>query len=162
MSDVTQTDQLQQATCEAIVTEIAKAVDAEPSGARMVMRVPGGPEVGWQITVDATEKGGLKSICRLSVLNVDLAPEGEVARVEYEHDKKGKFEARTVYSVQSVRRRGGELVLLENFMAEGPATVREEDFKQILSEAYGRGGVLKSVHDWVQYRAWQLQEQRKK
>jgi len=64
--------------------------------------------------------------------------------------------------VQSVRRWGGKLVLLENFMAESPATVREEDFKPIVSEAYGRGGVLKSVHDWVLYRAWQLQEARKK
>lgn len=161
MSDGTQTDRLLQTTCQQIVTEIARAVDAEPPGSRKGLRIPGGPEVGRQITIDATEKGGPMSISRFSILDVNLAPAGELARIEYEHDKQGKFGIHRVYSVQSIRRRGGELVLLENFLAENSVTVREEDFRPIGSEAYAQKTVLKGVQDWARYRAWQLQEERK-
>ena len=95
--------------------------------------------------------------CRLSFLNPDLAPDGEIVRIEYEHDKQGKYGVHRVYSVQSVRRQGRTLVLLENFLAENVQTVREEDFRPILSEAYAQETVLKSVRDWTGYRAWQLQ-----
>jgi hypothetical protein len=54
------------------------------------------------------------------------------------------------------------LVLLENFLADDPQLVREEDFRPILSEAYAQQTVLKSVQDWARYRAWQRQEQQQK
>jgi hypothetical protein len=162
MSQAAEADGLLQATCEAIVTEIAQAVDAEPGATRKALRVPGGPEVGWQIKIDATEKGGHMSICRMSILDVNSAPEAEAARIEYEHDKEGKFGVHRVYSVQSIRRRGDELILMENFLADSPATVREEDFRPISSEAYAQKTVLKCVSDWARYRAWQLQEERVK
>lgn len=154
-------DQLLQATCEEIVTVIAQSIEAEPVQSRQVMRLPAGAEVGHQIGIDATEKGGLLNRCRISILNVDAAPAGEAARIEYEHDKQGKFGVRRVYSIQSVRRRYGGLVLLENFLAESPEMVREEDFRPIESEAYARTTVLKAVQDWARYRAWQLQEAHK-
>ena len=157
MSDNPQVDQLLQPTCAAIVEEIARAVDLEPNKFRQILRVPDGPELGRQISIDATEKDGPMNICRLAILNVDLAPAGEVARIEYEHERQGKFGMRRVYSIQSVRRQGGQLVLLENFLAEGPTAVREADFKPITSESYARSTVLKSVQDWARYRAWQLQ-----
>ncbi len=162
MSDLIQTDGLHQATCEQIVAEIARAVDAEPEASRRVLRTPGGPGVGWQITIDATEKGGPKSLCRLSIMDVNTAPDGEAARIEYEHIKQGKSGAYPVYSVQSIRRRGDGLVLLENFLAENPKSVREQDFRPIGSEAYASQAVLKGVQDWAKYRAWQLQEEHNK
>jgi hypothetical protein len=158
MSDSDQTDKLLQTTCEQIVTEIAKAVEAESAQSRKVLRVPGGPEVGWQIMIDATEKGGPMSICRLSILDVNKSPQAEAVRIEYEHDKKGKYGVHLVYSVQSIRKRGEELVLMENFLAENPASVRDQDFRLIKSEAYAQKTVLKCMQDWAKYRAWQLQE----
>jgi hypothetical protein len=144
------------ATAEEIVRAIATVIEAEPTGNRHMLRLPGGPQVGQQISIDATEAGGLLNKCRLSVLNVDTAPEAEAARVEYFHQKQGKFGVRTVYSVQSVRRRNGALVLLENFLAENPETVREQDFELIASADYAQT-VLNSIKDWAKYRAWQLQ-----
>ncbi|HVQ43679.1 MAG TPA: hypothetical protein VMT30_01805 [Candidatus Saccharimonadia bacterium] len=154
-------DEILQATCQEIVTLVATAIDAESSGELRVMRLPGGAEVGRQMTIDATESGGRMNRCHLSILNADTAPAEEVVRIEYEHDKQGKFEQRRVYSVQSVRRRGGKLVLLENFIAENPETVREEDFRSITSDSYARTAV-KSVQDWTRYRTWQLQQTRKR
>jgi len=137
-------------------------VEAESTASRRVLRVPDGPEVGWQITIDATEKGGPMSVSRFSILDVNSSPEAEAVRIEYEHDKQGKFGVQRVYSVQSIRKRGGELVLMENFLAENPASVREQDFRPITSEAYAQKTVLKCMQDWAKYRAWQLQEERKK
>lgn len=154
-------DPILRSTCEQIVTLIAQAVDAEPAQNHKVLMIPGGFQVGRQIAIDATEPGGTLNLCRLSILNVHDAPAGEAARIEYEHDKAGKFETRRVYSVQSVRRRGEDLVLLENFLAISPETVREEDFRAISSEAYAQT-VVKSVQDWTRYRAWQLQTLRHK
>jgi hypothetical protein len=150
-------DQLQPETCEAIVAETARAIDAEPPSQTSDVRMPGGPVVGRQIMIDATEKGGLLNRCRLTVLNADLAPDGEAARLEYEHDKQGKFGIQRVYSIQSVRKRGTKLVLMENFLAPSADAVREEDFRPIGSEAYAQAA-LKTLQDWVRYRAWQLQE----
>ncbi|MDB5179107.1 MAG: hypothetical protein JWN01_1050 [Patescibacteria group bacterium] len=154
-------DELLPATCQAIVAEATKAIEQELVGRTMTMRLPGGPVVGRQITIDAAEKGAPLNMCRVAVLDPNLAPEGEVVRLEYEHDKPSKFGVQRIYSIQSVRRRGEELVLLENFLANGPIEVREEDFRPIKSETYGRATVLNTLHDWVMYRAWQLQEMRK-
>ncbi len=163
MSDAAaNSDQLLPETVQAIVTAAAQAIDAEPADRTVSLRVPGGLVVGKQITIDATEKDGLANICRLAVLNPDLAPENEVARIEYEHDKQGKFGTRRVYSIQSVRRRGGELVLLENFLATNAAAVREEDFRPIQSEKYAQETVLATITEWAHFRAWQLQEARKR
>jgi len=142
------------------VSEATKAVDQELVSHTLSLRLPGGPVVGKQVTVDATEKSGLLNMCRIAVLNPDVAPEGEVVRLEYEHDRQTKFGPQRIYSIQSVRRQGGRLVLLENFLAESPDHVREEDFRPISSEAYARQTVLKTLHDWAVYRAWQLQKTR--
>lgn len=150
-------DQQLQSFCEKIITKVAESIDKEPDEAKLTLRVPGGPEIGQQIRVDATDAQGLKNICVLSILNVNLSPASEVARIENERERQGKFSVQAVYSVQSIRRQAGRLVLLENFIAEGPATVREEDFRVISSEQYAKS-VLQSVEDWARYRAWQLQE----
>jgi len=154
-------DELLQETAEAIVTTIAEAIDGE-KGNVQVVHLPNGPEVGRQITIDATEKGGLKNMCRLSFLNPDIAPDGEVVRMEFEHDKQGSYGVHEVYSVQSVRRINRKLVLMENFLAENVHAVREEDFRPILSEAYAKQTVLKSVQDWTRFRKWQRQTAGKK
>ena len=161
MSENSGTDQLLQQTCEEIVTAIATVIDAEPAASKKVLRLPDGPELGRQISIDATEPGGPANTCRMSILNTELAPAGEVARIEYEHERQGKYGIHKVYSVQSVRRQAGRLVLLENFLADNPALVREADFRPIASEAYAKKSVLKSVNDWSLYRAWQLQETRR-
>jgi hypothetical protein len=151
-------DKLLQETCETIVKSAAQAIDAEPAARAVSLRVPGGQMVGKQILIDASEKGNAHNICRLAIMNADISPEGEVARIEYEHDKQTKFGIQRVYSIQSVRRRSGELVLLENFLADSPSEVREQDFRPISSESYARATVLKTLEDWTRYRAWQLQE----
>ncbi|HEX3082086.1 MAG TPA: hypothetical protein VHQ86_02430 [Candidatus Saccharimonadia bacterium] len=149
------------AVCQEIVTLIAEAVSAETKGVR-VLKLPGGPEVGKQLTIDAPGEDKLMNQCRLSILNPDLAPAGEAARIEFEHDKPSPSGVHRVYAVQSVRRgvQGG-LVLMEDFLAETPQMVREEDFRPITSETYARGTVLKSVQDWTSYRAWQRQQPQK-
>ena len=162
VSEVVESAQQYQHTCGEIVRAIAIVVDRAMPDNRKIVRIPDGPEVGQQITIDATEPAGLLNRCRLSILNVDLAPAGEAARIEFEHDKKSAFETRRVYSVQSVRRMDGELVLLENFIADSPKTVREADFREIASPAYARTTVLKSLQDWIRFYEWQLQEARKK
>ncbi len=151
-------DNITQETIGAIVTEVASAIDAEGAQGTLPFKAPGGPEVGRQVMIDATEKDGLMNRCRFSILNPELAPAGEVARIEYEHDKQGQFGVRRVYSVQSVRKNLSGLVLMENFLAESAATVREADFRPISSEAYARATVLSSVQNWARYRAWQRQE----
>jgi hypothetical protein len=163
VSDTTEadSDKLLQATCEAIVQAVATAIDAEPQQNLQQIRMPEGAEVGRQINIDATEKGGLANRCRLSILNSEFAPAGEVVRIEFEHDKQSKYGVHEVYSVQSVRRRANGLVLLENFLAETREGVREEDFRPIMSEAYARKTVLREVEDWARYRAWQRQEAKK-
>lgn len=150
-------DQLLQATCEQIVMMVAQAVDAEHGQGTMDLRVPGGPVVGRQISIDATEQGGLTNKCRLTILNTDLAPEGEAARMEYEHDKETKYGPQRIYSIQSVRRRSGQLELMENFLASSPEAVREADFRAIQSESYAQTTVLGTLKDWVNFRAYQLQ-----
>jgi hypothetical protein len=150
-------DPVLQTTCNDIVTLIAEAIDREPAGNRQAMSLPGGGVIGQQITIDAAEEGKMNR-CRFSILDVNQSPAGEVARIEYVHDKQGKFEVRRVYSIQSVRRQAGGLTLLENFLALGPDSVREEDFRPIRSEAYAQTVVLKAVRDWAHWRQWQLQE----
>lgn len=147
--------------CEEIITIIAGAIDAEPEKTRSIVRLPSGPEVGQQIEIDVTEPGGLLNRCRLSMLNYELAPAGEAARIEFQHEKKTEQGTRKVYSVQSVRRVDGKLVLLENFMAATAKEVREEDFREISSDTYARDTILKSLKEWVQFRAWQLQQSQK-
>ncbi len=158
MSDVVATDQLLPTTCQTIVDEVERAVQAEIAQNVQSVLLPGGVAVGKQIVIDATEKTGRVNRCRFSLLNPDRAPAGEVVRIEFEHDKEGKFGVHRVYSVQSVRRVNGVLVLLENFLADDATLVREEDFRPILSESYAQRTVLKSVQDWAKYRAWQRQE----
>lgn len=154
-------DKLLQATCSAIVSVTAAAIDNELASHTANLKLPGGPVVGKQITIDASEKG-MVNLCRLSALDSALAPEGEVVRVEYEHDEQGKYGLRRVYSIQSVRKRGAELVLLENFLAESPESVREADFRPISSEFYAQSTVLKTLQDWTRFRAWQRQEAKRK
>ncbi len=76
--------------CQEIITTIAAAIEAEPAENRATIKLPSGTEVGQQIVIDASEKGGLLSLCRLSILNVDLAPAGEAARIEFEHENHGR------------------------------------------------------------------------
>ncbi len=149
-------DELTQEVCAEILALIQQAIETENPRTVSVVRIPNGPEVGRQITINAAEENGPANQARLSLLNADLAPAGEAARVEYEHDKPGKFGMRRVYSVQSIRRVRGKLELLENFMAQDAQSVREEDFRAIESGAYGRETVLKSLASWVDYRAAQL------
>ena len=113
--------------------------------------------VGKQVTIDATENEGLLNLCRIGVLNPDMAPEGEIIRIEYLHDKETRFDTQRVYSIQSVRRKGAELVLFENFLADKPENVREADFRPIVSETYAQQSVLTTLKDWASWRGWQLQ-----
>jgi hypothetical protein len=142
--------------CWAIVDAVATVIGAEPPTGVRPLRLPNGQEVGRQIMIDATQADGLMNRCRMMILNADLTPMAEAARIEYEHDKQGKFGVRRVYSVQSVRRERGIMTLVENFLAEDSRSVREEDFRPITSAEYARQTVLKSVQDWANYRAWQL------
>jgi hypothetical protein len=91
------------------------------------------------------------NVCRLSLLDPDLAPAGEVVRIEYEHDKQTSHGISRVYSIQSIRGRAGELVLLENFLAAAPGEVRETDFRPIQSERYAQQTVLSTLKDWTRY-----------
>jgi hypothetical protein len=150
-----------QATCGEIVALVTEAVNAESPQKWISLRLPNGPIVGNQILIDATEKKEVVNLCRLSSLNPDLAPEGEVARMEYEHDKQTKYGMQRVYSIQSVRRHGSQLVLLENFMAATSRDVREEDFRPIQSDQYAQQTVLATLKEWTHYRAWQIQEANK-
>jgi hypothetical protein len=50
---------------------------------------------------------------------------------------------------------------MENFLAESSQTVREEDYRPILSDSYAQETVLKSIQDWTKYRLWQIQEAKK-
>jgi hypothetical protein len=155
-------DRLLQATCDVIVREAAQAIDATPPGQALVMKTPDGQAVGKQITIDASETKGQHNICRLAVLNAELAPAGEVTRIEYEHDKQTKYGTTRVYSIQSVRMRGGKLVLMENFLADSPAQVREQDFEPIESESYAQQTVWKTLQEWTHYHRWQMQQQKGK
>lgn len=155
-------DELLQETCQTIINTAATAIDAEQPEHAVSLRVPSGQLVGKQIMIDASEKGNGLNICRIAVLNADVSPEAEVARIEYEHDKQTKYGVQRVYSIQSVRKKQGSLVLLENFMAESAREVREQDFRPISSESYAQSTVLKTLQDWTRYRAWQLQEAGKK
>jgi hypothetical protein len=155
-------DQLQQSTCEAIVSTAASVVDSEPASLAKALKTPDGTTVGKQITIDATEADGLLNMCRISVLNPDLAPEGEIVRIEFEHEKETKFDIQMTYSIQSVRRRSGQLLLLENFLSDSPELVREDDFRPIRLESYARQSVLGTLQDWSRFRAWQLHSAGKK
>lgn len=148
--------------CKEFVTVVARAIDAEPAGTRATVRLPHGAEVGQQIVIDITEADKLLNRCKLSIKDVNLAPAGEAARVEYEHDKATPSGTRRVYSVQSVRQIDGQLRLYENFMSNESNAVREEDFQEISSVTYAQDTLLKTLNGWVNYRAWQLQQERKK
>lgn len=151
-------DQLLQSTCESIVMMMARLIDHEPLGGVVLLKLPDGVLIGKQVTINATEAGGPMNMCRMSVFNPDLAPGNEVARIEFEHEKKGKFGLQHVYSIQSVRRKPGSLVLMENFLASSPETVREADFEPIHSESYAQKMVHETVKEWTHFRAWQLQQ----
>jgi hypothetical protein len=149
--------QLLQATCEAIVNEAMQAVDGEPASLIKTMLGPEGKPIGRQMTIDATEgEKGLLNMCRIAVLNPDVAPAGEIVRIEFEHEKEAQFEYLLIYSVQSLRRKNGKYVLLENFLADGPESVRESDYHEVLSEAYAQKTVLSTLRDWARFRGWQL------
>jgi hypothetical protein len=156
-----QSDKLLQATCQAIVETVAKALDAEPPGSVELIKAPNGAFAGKRVMYNATdaEKGGLLNLCRISIITPELSPVRELARIEYEHDKQGKFGLQKAYSVQSVRRNAvGELVLSENFLAADENHVRDEDFQPIHSEAYAQQTVLGTLKDWIKFRKWQLQQ----
>jgi hypothetical protein len=161
VNEVPEHDRLLQETCEAIVMAVAAAIDSEPPARVSVMSLPGGGAVGKQITIDITEPDKPLNLCRLAMLDGDVAPEGEVARIEYEHEKPGKFGTVRIYSIQSVRKQAGRLVLLENFLASSPQEVREQDFRPIESESYAQTTVLKTLQDWARYRLWQIQQGKK-
>lgn len=150
-----QPDQITQATITELITQIAQIIDGE-GGQSEVVRNATGQEIGRQVVIDAGEKG-LANMCRLTILNPDLAPAGEAVRIEFEHDKQGTYETRRIYSVQTVRRVNNQLELKENFLADSIEDVREQDFRPIRSEEYARSVVLKSIQDWAKFRAWQRQ-----
>lgn len=149
-------DRLLQSTCEQIVDMAQQALALEQPAAITAMHSADGPSVGRQITIDATEPKGLLNVCRLSVLDPGLAPGGEAVRIEYEHDKATPSGHIRVYSIQSVRRQAGQYILFENFLADDPTLVREQDFRAISSESYAQQTVLKSLEDWTKFRAYQL------
>lgn len=154
-------DKLLQATCEAIVTAVATALDAEPPGMAQLIKSTDGSMIGKRIMIDATDraKDGMLNLCRLTILEPDSSPVHEVARIEYAHDEEGKFGKHQVYSVQSVRRNAvGELVLLENFLADDENHVRDADFQLIHSEEYAQKTVLATIKDWLTYREWQIKQ----
>lgn len=142
--------------CQEFITVIARAIDAEAPERRLPVRLPNGQQIGQQVVIDLAEPGGPMNRCTLSIFDVERAPLGEAARIEYEHDKKIEAETRRVYSVQSVRQAKGGWALCENFMADGMNTVREEDFQPIASSKYATETVLKTLKEWTGYRAWQL------
>lgn len=152
-------DELLQETCQMIITTVAEAIDREPPGRVTVLNEGG--VVGKQIVLDASEQAGRYNLCRLAVLDVDTSQFGEAARIEFEHDKDTKFGVQRVYSIQSVRKKAGKFFLLENFLATGPESVREADFRPIMSESYAQETVLKTLRDWTRYRQWQLQHPNK-
>ncbi len=141
--------------CQEFITTIAQAIDAEPVKFRATIKTPAGVVVGQQVVIDTAEPGAPMKRCKISIFDVGLAPAGEAARVEYEHDKKTNAGLKRVYSVQSVRSVDGQLALYENFMTD-MSIIREEDFLQISSETYAKNTILKILKDWVGYRAWQL------
>ncbi len=150
-------DQLLQDTCKMIVTTVAEAIDKEPSAGITKLGTESGMEFGRQIVISVPQKDGLLNVCRLTVLNARLNAEGEIARIEYEHDKQTKFGVERAYSLQSVRSHDDELVLMENFLADAPEHVREADFRPILSDSYAQETVLQTLGEWTRYRAYQIQ-----
>lgn len=150
-------DQLLQDTCKMIVTTVAEAIDHETTAHVTRLNLDTGIEYGRQIVINVAQPDGLLNVCRLTVLNATLNQEGEVARIEYEHDKQTKFGPERSYSVQSVRRKGTEYILMENFLADAPEHVREADFRPILSDSYAQETVLKTLREWTRYRSWQIQ-----
>jgi hypothetical protein len=152
-------DKLLQATCETIVTLIAGVLDAEPSGSAEILRAKQGPILGKRLMINATGEDKLLNLCRISMLDESLSPTREVARIEYAHDKQGKFGKTQVYSVQRVRRNAlNELELDENFLAADESHVRDADFQPIHSEEYAQKTVLATIKDWVKFRKWQLEQ----
>lgn len=151
---------LMQSTCEEMVAMIRGAAAAEPPSNVTTLQVPNGPVVGKQFTIDATEPKGPMNRCRLSIMDPVVAPAAEAARLEYEHEKAVPSGVIHVYSIQSVRQQAGRYVLLENFLAERPEAVREQDFRPISSADYAQT-VLKGLESWVKYRAYQLQQSKK-
>lgn len=158
MSSAPRDDDLLQPTCQMIVDTVTQAVGSEPPANVVTISLLGGLAMGKQMTIDATDPEKGMNICRLSVLDANASPNGEIVRMEYQHEKIGKFGKQSIYSVQSVRRQGNQLVLLENFLASSPTEVRDEDFRLIQSEQYAQQTVLTTVRDWARYRAWQIQE----
>jgi hypothetical protein len=150
-------DRLMQSTCEEMVALLRGAFAAEPPGNVTTLQVPNGPVVGKQFTIDATETDGLMNRCRLSLMDPVTAPASEAARFEYEHEKESGNDIIEVYSIQSLRQQAGKYVFLENFLAEQPETVREQDFRPISSAAYAQT-VLKGLEGWIKFRAYQLQQ----
>jgi hypothetical protein len=153
-------DEILPETATEIVKTVTEAVDSEAPGRTEVVKSDTGQILGRVLVIDATEKkkGALFNLCRLSVLNDNMNETGEVVRLEYEHDKDTKYGNQRIYSVQSVRRQGGKFVLLENFLAESPETVREADFKPISSESYAQQTVLSTLRDWTKFRLWQRKQ----
>jgi hypothetical protein len=150
-------DQLLQETCRAIVTAVAEALDHDIPGHVTRLGLDSGIEYGRQLVIDAAGSDGLLNLCRLTVLNPTLDATGEVIRIEYEHDKQTKFGSERSYSLQSIRRKNNDFVLVENFLADAPEHVREADFRPILSNSYAEETVLGTLRQWVQFRQWQIQ-----
>lgn len=152
-------DKLLQATCEAIVTLVAETLDAEPAGSAEILRAQQGPILGKRLMINATGEDKMLNLCRISMLDEALSPTREVVRIEYAHDKEGKFGKQQVYSVQRVRRNAlNELELDENFLAADENHVRDADFQPIHSEEYAQKTVLGTLRDWVKFRKWQLEQ----
>lgn len=151
-------DKLLQDTCKMIVDTVAEAVNTEPPGRTQVIKSESGQVLGRQLVIDASDRAeekGMMNLCRLTALDPNASDVFEVARIEYEHDKKGKYGNQRIYSLASVRWAGGEMELKENFLADGPETVREADFEKISSESYAQQTVLGTLRDWTKYRLWQ-------
>jgi len=162
MSAGSEQDRLLQGTCQAIVDVVGQTLNSEPADGVVELRLPNGAIAGKQMNINASEKDGGANLCRLSVLDSVVAPQAELVRIEYEHEKKTDRGKRQVYSIQSVRRAGRELELMENFLAESPQSIREEDFRPITSEQYAQQTVLASLEEWTHFRAWQLNELKRK
>lgn len=151
-------DELLQDTCKMIVDTVAEAINTEPPGRAQVIKSETGQVLGKQLVIDAAERAeekGMMNLCRLTELDPNASEVFEVARIEYEHEKKGKYGLQKIYSLASVRWVAGEMELKENFLADGPESVREADFEKISSESYAQQTVLGNLRDWTKYRLWQ-------
>lgn len=143
-------------TVAAIVEQIKTLFAAEPGTGVAPIRSADSRVIGQTLTIDGMGPDKLQNICRLTLFQEGVAGFDEVARIEYQDEKLAgdtKFQA---YSITKIKRQGDRFVMVENFLAESPEKVREEDFRLVTSGEYAYGTVLGTLKNWAAYRSGQL------